>query len=523
MGGCRNCATMVMLIIGVSIILHEFAHVIVGLRLGGRWRGLRIRWTRIAVVLDMTGLSGRQRRQVAAAGLFVDVLFWCTFLGLALVAHSVLPSVRMGVLWFSCLLVVNATPWIRGSDGWHLWQKGEVEELMNPLKSINPIADAESQEIRKKPWWLHKRGQVLPLVAIALPVLIGMAGVSLTVGTVYFAQAKLQNAVDAAALAGAQEMTTTDAAAPGDQASLITQDDAAATHPHVSAQTTPGNTVLATATATVPGTFAALFGYKTFTIHAHAVAQYGPGPAFDYAIFQGDPGTPLTIHGSETIIGGVHSNGNLDAYPNHLIQGACTAGGSSYSASGNCISMSIGAQIPVPVWQPPAGATNLATFCTGTNGCKVITTNPHDITIVGPLPQGNYYVNFGSLHNNPNNYTDIGQVTFSQDGSLDGSLSVYNGSIVLDGNHNSGIGSGGLALAAFGGNIILNGNISVTGVLYAPEGNINPNGGGQRATVVGAVVAQTIGGDGRLDGQLKITYDANQVAAVPDQQVALIQ
>lgn len=222
---------MILIIIGISVILHEFAHVVVGLRVGGRWRGLRIRWTRIAVVLDMAGLSGRQQRQVAAAGLLVDGLFWCTFLGLALVAHPVPPSIRMGVLWFSCLLVVNATPWIRGSDGWYLWQKGEMEALVNPLKSIKPVAEAESQETQKKPWWSHKHGQVLPLVAIALPVLVGMTGVSLTVGTLYFAQAKLQNAVDAAALAGAQEMTTADATAPGDQARLITQDDAAATNP----------------------------------------------------------------------------------------------------------------------------------------------------------------------------------------------------------------------------------------------------------------------------------------------------
>ncbi|MHB1956960.1 MAG: pilus assembly protein TadG-related protein, partial [Sulfobacillus sp.] len=106
-----------------------------------------------------------------------------------------------------------------------------MEALVNPLKSIKPVAEAESQETQKKPWWSHKHGQVLPLVAIALPVLVGMTGVSLTVGTLYFAQAKLQNAVDAAALAGAQEMTTADATAPGDQARLITQDDAAATNP----------------------------------------------------------------------------------------------------------------------------------------------------------------------------------------------------------------------------------------------------------------------------------------------------
>lgn len=140
-------------------------------------------------------------------------------------------------------------------------------------------------------WIKKRRGQVLPLITVALPLMIGLAGLSLTVGTVYFEQEKLQNAVDAAALAGAQEMNTADPSAPGDQASLVTQDDARATHVVVKIQTTPPHTVRAQAQAQVPGTFAALFGIKTFTVTVtvQAVASYGAGQPFDYAVFQGDP------------------------------------------------------------------------------------------------------------------------------------------------------------------------------------------------------------------------------------------
>ena len=132
-------------------------------------------------------------------------------------------------------------------------------------------------------------GQVLPLIAIALPLFI--AGLALTLSTVYFGQAKPQNAVDAAALAGAQEMNSSDLNAPGDQASLVTQDDPAATHIVLTTLTNPSQTVMASAQAQVPGTFAALFGIHHFTVKALARASYGTGAYFNYAVFQGDPQT----------------------------------------------------------------------------------------------------------------------------------------------------------------------------------------------------------------------------------------
>ncbi|MHB1956959.1 MAG: TadG family pilus assembly protein [Sulfobacillus sp.] len=105
--------------------------------------------------------------------------------------------------------------------------------------------------------------------------------------------------------------------------------------PQVVAQTTPANTVLARATATVPGTFAALFGYKTFTIHAQAVAQYGSGPAFDYAIFQG-ASSGLSVTGSQTVDGSVHSNGALSFGGSSSVAGVCTAGQGDTASGEGC-------------------------------------------------------------------------------------------------------------------------------------------------------------------------------------------
>jgi Putative Flp pilus-assembly TadE/G-like len=59
-------------------------------------------------------------------------------------------------------------------------------------------------------WYLHNsnstRGQVLPLVAISLAVLMGFAGMAIDVGVAEYQQRQQQNATDAAAIGGAQQM-----------------------------------------------------------------------------------------------------------------------------------------------------------------------------------------------------------------------------------------------------------------------------------------------------------------------------
>lgn len=192
----------------------------------------------------------------------------------------------------------------------------------------------------------RRQGQVLPLIAIALPVLIGLAGLSMTVGTVYFGQEKLQNAVDAAALAGAQVMSRVGRSALRTQAALVRKNDASAKHVVLKPQTTPPNTVLAQAQAEVPGTFAALFGIQTFTVKARAGATYGAGQPFNYAVFQGDTHTQdpsLVIHGKNSIspVSGtgsanVHSNNGLTLHGDAHVQGSCSASGQLTDHRANC-------------------------------------------------------------------------------------------------------------------------------------------------------------------------------------------
>jgi Flp pilus assembly protein TadG len=133
----------------------------------------------------------------------------------------------------------------------------------------------------------EERGQILPLVAIALVALLGISAFALDVGYAYYAKRQLQSATDAAALAGAQDLpntatavsTATDYAAANSPASIGTwaytyQAKCTATAivaTGCNAAVNP-NSLVVTGTVTTDTWFAGLFGIKHFNVTAHANA-----------------------------------------------------------------------------------------------------------------------------------------------------------------------------------------------------------------------------------------------------------
>jgi Flp pilus assembly protein TadG len=108
-----------------------------------------------------------------------------------------------------------------------------------------------------------ERGQILPIVAVALVGLLGICAFSIDVGYAYFAKRQLQAATDAAALAGAQDL-------PSASTSVATAISYASAN-------APGNLPPFTFTYTLKCTttdnsFAGLFGLSHFTVTAHANA-----------------------------------------------------------------------------------------------------------------------------------------------------------------------------------------------------------------------------------------------------------
>ncbi len=386
-------------------------------------------------------------------------------------------------------------------------------------------------------FWHNRRGQALPLLVLMLPLVVGVAGLSVTVGTVYTAQAKLQNAVDAAALAGAQEMAQQTATSPANQSSIITGNDPIAANPSVSITTSSvGPAVLATAQVMVPGTFAALFGHQTFTVRARAEAVYGAGQAFNYAVFQGDPNPAdqeLVLNGNDKVTGdngvaaSVHSNNDLLLNGHVGVSGSC-GGNPSVTLNGNSSCdgglINNAPEIPMPDWTPSQTESSNATVVGSAS-------NPTGFTVSGDGTASGNYLIYGNLTINGNSQVNghfvviDGNIVINGDATVTGSLVDYGGSITLNGNVTQTSGTG-LAIAAFSangrptsgtaGSITLNGHVTVNSLLYAPDNNITLNGD---IRVNGAVV----GYHDTLNGNVGVTYSGSEVAAAPVQQVALIQ
>ncbi|HLB75461.1 MAG TPA: pilus assembly protein TadG-related protein, partial [Candidatus Dormibacteraeota bacterium] len=151
-----------------------------------------------------------------------------------------------------------------------------------------------------------KRGQSLVIIALSATALFGIIALGLDAGRLYFERRDVQNAADAAALAGAQELIPTGANAgqsPAMQQSARTQaalyafktfNDTPAggnyttspttvTAQQVPAQatiTTPGrnnnpNEIIVQVTYNVPMTFAAILGFQSQPVTAVAIAHGG--------------------------------------------------------------------------------------------------------------------------------------------------------------------------------------------------------------------------------------------------------
>ena len=355
-----------------------------------------------------------------------------------------------------------------------------------------------------------RRGQSMVLVALFLVFLLGIAAVGVTYGEVAYVRTQTQNAVDSAALAGAQ-LASVGQNPTTDQAWLKQQNLGPKGKMAVTVSRSIPNGIRATGTVTVPGGFASLFGIQRFTVVETAVATYGAGQAFDYAVFQGDQtpsDPPLRIHGKDLIQpGDIHSNDNLLLEGNQSVQGTCSASGTA-SVNGGAAGCDAGITsgtpvIGMPVWtaaQLTAGATQVI-------GSP---SNPTGYTFSGATAFTGRWVVYGN-------------VTISGAFNGPGSITAIGGSITITGSAVLGSpGEVGVSLSALPSGSVTNpgitikGNHTMSGILYAPAGTITLQGSD---TVTGAVVGYHVS----LGGSAVVRYDAAQQATVPVQSVQLVQ
>ena len=132
-----------------------------------------------------------------------------------------------------------------------------------------------------------ERGQILPIVAVALVALLGIAAFSIDVGYAYYAKRQIQAATDSAALAGAQDLpdTATAFATAADYAAANTPANIGAFTFTYEAKCTATavvagnctssvnpNSLVVTAKGSTKTWFAGMFGVDKFDVSAHANA-----------------------------------------------------------------------------------------------------------------------------------------------------------------------------------------------------------------------------------------------------------
>jgi len=346
------------------------------------------------------------------------------------------------------------------------------------------------------------RGATIVIVALAFTAIMALCALTIDFGLVVAEKSRLQNALDAAALAAAQELPDTREAAEvareymvknGYQASDITITFADS-----------NKTIRLKATKTVKYYFAKVLGKDEVTLSPQAAATCGRiGGAFDYVLFSGSTTSVLALNGSNFYIGGsAHTNYNLAMNGSkQTITGACEAVGELYINGSN---ISIGERIAhAPYVEMPDFFDEIKRAAEEAgqayNGTKTFNGSNIDVADA-PI-----YVN-GDLHINGSNFSGKGVV-------------LVTGNITFNGSNLNHTGDDAICFYSKNGDITINGShAELNGIVYAPNGRINMNGSNQ--TIYGRVIGKEVGFNG---SNTKIIGGGNELESLPSSYVKLIE
>ena len=345
------------------------------------------------------------------------------------------------------------------------------------------------------------RGSVIVFIALMMTVLLGCSALVLDISMAYMQKAKLQNAVDASALAGAQELPDiTSALNVANQ--YISSNGFSPSDINVSFLD-DNNTISVTGNKTINYTFARILGFNSGTISVLAAASKGNiGDAFNYALFSGSSSATLTLNGSnQSITGSTHSNKNFDANGSKLnITGACEA---VTTVTTNGSQISIGSIVQnAPFVNMPDFSTQIKTLSdsVGQSYTGNKNYNGSNIDVSSPI-----YID-GNLSVNGSHFS--GKGTILATGSI-----TFNGSNLYQNNNDS------ICFYSENGDITINGsNAILHGIVYAPRGTITLNGSNQ--TIYGRIIGQKISING---SNLNVISGKNDLKSLPSSGIKLIQ
>jgi len=169
-----------------------------------------------------------------------------------------------------------------------------------------------------------ERGQGLVLAALAMSVVMGFAAMAVDAGSFYQERRGLQNAADAAALAGAQELPQNPSAAVQKATEYAGLNEPGATVQVTTPYLGDARKIEVRVSRQFGWLFGRVLGMTTSEVAARAVAQRAKG----YAIFQTDPNCDeeLEIQGNSLYVdGSVHGDGEVELDGNNgTVTGAFT-------------------------------------------------------------------------------------------------------------------------------------------------------------------------------------------------------
>ncbi len=402
-----------------------------------------------------------------------------------------------------------------------------------------------------------QRGSVAILFVLILPILLGCAALAIDLARLNLVKTELQNAVDAAAYAGALSLTDPGAGtdpynwtAAADSAEVYAKqnfangariDDAiiapgywnTGSRSFETIPWTPGTGDVPAVRATIAIDsennsgplnlfFAPILNIANPNIQAAAVAIIitgGVGGPFDYAIFSGSPTKKLTMNGSNyNIAGSVHTNDDLGMNgSNNTIMGSAEAVGKININGSN-----------ITITEADAGGT------VTTNGSDInIGTISHNASHVdmpdfsdsiaeaaeaaNQVYTSNYTINGSNITSDPIYVTNNKKLTVNgSDFTATGAL-MADGKITING---SSMASGDSQVCFYSknGNIDVNGsNYELNGVLYAPNGKINING--SNITVNGSVVGNQV----KINGSnFSVDRTNNPITSIPGTESSIL-
>lgn len=330
-----------------------------------------------------------------------------------------------------------------------------------------------------------EKGAALVLVALLMPILMGFCALVIDIGRVAWEKQKLQNAIDAACLAGARELPYTGAATTTACTYISSNDYNADSDISSPTFSNALYTINISGCKTVEYTFAKVLGLNSITIYPSAAATKERGP-LDYAVFSGNDTKKLDLPGEMKVEGGmVHSNDKI----NFLGTGQSIPYGCEAVKDYNGTTITKAKHVDMPDYSSLIKTDTIQTI---PNSEIVGGTWTYD----GRSINGGIYVN-GDLVIKSGDITGIGTI-------------IAKGDITYIGSGAYATADSSVCLYSQTGDIILNGTDAVFyGTLYAPSGDIRANGG---ATVYGRLVADTI----TLNGKVEVYCNPNDLLAIPN-------